>query len=85
MSDLNYKCANPKCGMDLLNLNPTSLVAEKPSYGDLLVCGACNSVNGITLTGTRLITQTELDQHLTDDEQKDLRFAKRASKRDLRN
>lgn len=56
MSDLNYKCSNPKCGMELLNLNPTSPVTQKPEIDDLLICGSCSSINVVTLVGTRIIT-----------------------------
>lgn len=70
--------------MELLGLNPTSFVTQKPELDDLLICGACSTINVVTITGTRTITTEEFDA-LSADEKKDLSFALRASKRDLRN
>lgn len=82
MQSLTYHCA--ECNMALLDLKPADLIAAPPKVDDILVCGACLLTNVVTVTGTRGMTEEEYNS-LHPDERRDLAFAKRAVKRNLRN
>jgi hypothetical protein len=69
--------------MDLLELKQVDLVRTPPQIGDLLVCGGCGFISKVSLTGTMLITEPEYEA-LSYDEKRDLTFAQRAIKRNLR-
>lgn len=82
MNDLTYLCA--KCSMQLLDLRPANLVVQKPELDDLLVCGTCNTINSVTLLGTRELAADEYEK-LDDETKADLAFALRAIKRNVQN
>ncbi len=69
--------------MQLIDLKAANLVVQKPQVDDLLLCGSCSTINIVTILGTRMMTEKEFDA-LHPDEKKDLNFAQRAVKRQLR-
>lgn len=70
--------------MELLQPKPTNLVQVRPKLNDVILCGGCGFPNVIELTGTHLMTEDEFGA-LHPDERKELDFAQRAIKRQLRN
>ena len=72
-----FKCANPKCGMKLLNIKTTDYGTPICQVDDLILCGGCGMPSKVTLEGTVMFTVAEFDK-LSDDEKKDLEFAARA-------
>lgn len=82
---MNYVCANDKCKMQLLDLHNTNIVdTGLPQVDDVLICGACGHASVITLTGTEPLAEAAFDA-MTDEEKRDILFARRAAKRNLRN
>lgn len=70
--------------MELLDLKPSDTLTDPPVLDDLLICGACGSLSKVTLLGTTLATDEDINT-LTDEERADLSFGQRAVKRQLRN
>lgn len=77
----NFKCP---CGMDLLDAKAVDMLRDKPKVDDIMICGMCRRPSKVTLLGMVYLTHEELNA-LTEDEKKDMSFAIRAVKRQLRN
>lgn len=75
------RCAH--CNMELQSPKPADLVDEPPKLDDIMICGGCGCPNKVTLLGTAEMTEEELS-HLTEEEERDIRFAIRAVKKHLR-
>lgn len=61
----------------------TDLNDKPPQVDDLLLCGACGTVNCVCLLGTREFTYAEMQQ-LAPEEKRDLDFAVRAVQRRIK-
>lgn len=71
------------CGMVISDHKMVN-VAHDLKIGDVMLCGGCGRPSIVELTGLRYMTDEEFNE-MTPEEQKDLNFAQRAIKRQLRN
>ena len=78
-----HKCANKDCKMELLQAKCVDMLRLPPSIGDLLICGGCGAISKVTLEGTEMLEDKEFNE-LSEDEKKDISFAVRAVKKQLR-
>lgn len=69
--------------MELQRPQAADLIQEEPKVGDGILCGGCGMLNIVTPTGTRDITNEEI-QALSPEEQHDLAFAIRVIKAKVR-
>lgn len=76
-------CANPSCRMRLLNPKQVTPDGIPPHVDDILICGGCGLASKVTLLGTDLLTDDDF-LTLSPEERRDISFAIRAVKRNLR-
>lgn len=70
--------------MELISAKSVDMLREGPKIDDIMLCGSCGMPSKVTLLGLRYLTDEEFNS-LHEDERKDLDFAQRAVKRQLRN
>lgn len=73
--DLEFDC--PCCSVPFANARCATVGDNKPNLGDIVVCGQCGTVSWFTKAGLAIMSDAEQQEHISEEELKDIDFARR--------